>query len=126
MSERPEKMLPEQRITARARLEEVRTDMAVKQQQNTGGGHTGAREEQQESRNEGHPGEEGHTVDGHAGRAQFEDGHYKVERTGDGRNAKHQDTQRPEVCIQTGCTGNSASAATGGQFVEWRVVEPAG
>ncbi|GAC1365725.1 MAG: hypothetical protein NVSMB38_45980 [Ktedonobacteraceae bacterium] len=57
MPERPEQVLPQQWITARASLEEVRAEMAVEQQQNAGGGHAGQGKEQQETRTHLHPAE---------------------------------------------------------------------
>ncbi len=52
MAERPEQVLPQQRIAARAGLEEMRAEMTVQQQQDASGCHAGQREEQQEGGNQ--------------------------------------------------------------------------
>ena len=67
--EEPEQVLPQQRVAALARVEEVRAEVAVGQQQRHGAGDHRQREDQQDRVDEDRPDEQRQAAPAHAGRA---------------------------------------------------------
>ena len=74
MPEEPEEMLEEDGIAASGRIEKGRAEVSIGQEHRDCAGKHGDCEQQQERRYQYRPGEEGHLVQRHSGRAHIEDG----------------------------------------------------
>ena len=74
VAEDPEQVLPQQRITTVRSVEEVRMEPPVEHQQEQRHGDDGDREEQEELRDQRHPGEDRELEPGHARRPKVEHG----------------------------------------------------
>src|SRR5581483_6703631 len=122
VTKRPEQVLPEQRITTERVLVEIRSQVAVQQQQDSSSGQAGQSKQQQEGRYQLHPGKQGHTVDAHPRSTQFQDSDHEVKGTSNRRDTEHQNAQNPEVIIHARCTQGSMDAT--GRLVQGSVVEP--
>src|SRR6185437_7755874 len=101
MAKRPEQVLPEERITAKSRLIEVCSQVAVEEQQEAGDRQAWHSEYQQERHHHNHPGEEWHAVDRQAWRAHAQYRHDEVDAAGNRRDAEQVKARDPEVHIQT-------------------------
>ena len=83
MAKRPEEVLPEQGITTRCEGVEMCSQVTVQQHHHARSRKAGQSEEQQECRNQGHPGEQWHAVNGHTWGTHPQNHYHKVKRTGD-------------------------------------------
>ena len=116
-------MLPEQGIAAKGVLIEMRSQVAVQQQQDGSSGQAWESEQQQEGRHQRHPREQRHAVDAHPWCAQLENRHYKIERARNRRDAQHQHAQNPEIGIHARSTLGSVQTAV--RLTQWRIHKPA-
>ena len=116
MAEQPEEVLPEQRITPCAHVEEVRAEEPVEGEQHEGHCDHRHREQEQEVHDQGHPREHGHAHEAHPGRAHVDDGDDQVDGARERRDAEDLDAEDVEVDV-----------VARGELVraEGRVVEPA-
>ena len=85
MTEEPEQVLVEDRVTAAFGREEGRAEVAVRQQHGDGARQNRQRQKQQEGGDEHRPAEQRHLVQRHAGRAHVEDGGDEVDGAEDRR-----------------------------------------
>ena len=88
VAEEPEQVLPQQRVAAFGRVEEVRADQPVDDQQGAGEHHRRHGEDDHERRDQHRPDEERHAVERHAGRALLEDRDDDLDRDGERRRPR--------------------------------------
>ena len=99
MSEHPEQMLPQQRVSALRNRVEVRAEEPVELQEHERDGDDRECERHQELHDERHPRENRHAHERHAGRAQIDDGRDEVERGRERRDTKDLETKHPEIHV---------------------------
>jgi hypothetical protein len=97
MAEDPEQMLPEDGLAAAGDLEEIGAEVAVEHHEDERDGDGRQGEDEQEARDERHPGEHRQAHHGEARGAQIDDRDDEVERGDDGGNAEHLQAEHPEV-----------------------------
>jgi hypothetical protein len=90
--EEPEEVLPEDGGTARQRVEEVRTQISVKEQHDLPRRQGRQRVQDLHHRHQRQPYEERHPPEGHARAAHREDGGHEVDRARHAPEAAHQQT----------------------------------
>src|SRR5579859_1243126 len=117
-------MLPEQWVTAKGKLVEMRAHMPIKEEHRACRRQAGDGEEQEEGGDQGHPGEKGNAVHRETWRPQTENRHHKVQSAYDGRESQNLNPQNPEIHIRAWRT-ESWPRAAGDIFCQGRVTEPA-
>jgi hypothetical protein len=95
--EEPEEVLPEQRVAAFRRIEELCPDQAIRDQGRARDHHRRHGEEHHEGGDEKPPHEERYPVERHAGRALLHDRGDELNRYGDRRHFGEGDHLRPDV-----------------------------
>ena len=110
VAEVPEQVLPQDRITAAADVEEMRPKVAVDEQ------HGLSRRQRWDSR-EYQPGEDRQAEPAHSRRAQRDSGHQQIDASCDGSSAGYQQTECPVV---------DAALETERLLAQRRVAEPTG
>ena len=97
MSEDPEQVLPQQRVGTLRDVEEVCVEPSIEHEQNLRRRKNWDREEQQELRDECHPGEDRHSHKRHARSSHVEHRHDEVHRTGKRCDTGDDEAEVPEV-----------------------------
>jgi hypothetical protein len=115
MTEDPEEVLPQQRIGAGRRVEEVGVEESIEGEQEQRDRDDRHGEHEQELDDEHHPGEHRHAEHRHAGTAEIDDGDDEVDGTHQRCEAGDLEAQGVEVDAMTGREG---------QPTVGRVVEP--
>jgi hypothetical protein len=95
--EDPEQVLPEQHVSARQRIEEQRAEHAVEHQKDETDCDRREGYDQQERRDQRHPGKQGHAHERHALGTQVDDRHDEVQRPSDRRHAEDHQAEHPEI-----------------------------
>ena len=116
MAEEPEQVLPQQRIAARNRLEEMEAEVALEREHHVGGGQRRQRKYQGRRRGEDRPAVERQAVERHAGRAHAQDRDDEVDRAHRRRDGEEEQAEVVEVDLVPGRVG---------LLRQWHVVEPA-
>ena len=88
MTEEPEQMLEQDRVTAARRIKEGGAKIAVCQQHGDAASQHGQGQNQQEGGDQHRPCKQRHTVQGHARCTHVEDGGDKIDRAQNGRSAR--------------------------------------
>ena len=96
MPEEPEQVLPEERLPAFARREEVRADGLIEQQHDRRAREHGNRQQHEPGRDEQRPDAQREPEPVHARRPQLDDRGDVVQRAKDGGEAQHDEADAPE------------------------------
>jgi hypothetical protein len=122
MTEEPEQVLEQDRITAAAGRKECRAKIAIGQQHRDGAGENRQSEQQQKGRHQDRPHEQRHFVQRHAWCTHVEDGGDEVDRAENRRRAREVQRQDGEVdrrpgmaagrqrCVERPATSNPVGA----------------
>ena len=117
VSEEPEEVLPEHRLAAAGRIEEVAAELAIHEEHDERSGERGVRAKDQDTGDEGHPNEQRHARDRHPWAAHEQDRHGEVDRTDDRARAVHGESK--DVVVDP-------AARREGALGQRRVREPSG
>ncbi|KAF1857671.1 hypothetical protein Lal_00014188 [Lupinus albus] len=135
VTEEPEQVLVQDRITAAGRVEERRAEVAIGQQHRDGAREHRQRQQQEERGDQLGPGEERHLVQRHAGGAHVQDGGDEVDGAEDRARAGKVQGEDREVDGRAGMAGGrerrvdgparACAAGAGGAFDEERAQQRA-
>jgi hypothetical protein len=102
MAEQPEEVLPEERVRARGRAEEVAPELAVEHQEEQGHGDDRHGEEEEELGDQRHPREDRHAEQAHARRPHVDDRDDEVHGPGQRGDAQDLQAEEPVVHVVAG------------------------
>ena len=105
MTEHPEQVLPQQRLTAARHIEEMRAEIAVHPEEEEGKADGRNREDIGGRRGHRSPCENRHAIDRHARRAQAQEGDNEIDRADGRRDAEQDHAQRIEIDIRAAIIG---------------------
>ena len=106
MTEEPEQMLIQNRITATRGIKECRSEIAIRQQHGDRTSENRKRQEQQERGHKHGPCEQRHSVHGQARRAHIQDGGDEIDRTKNGGCTREMERQNTKIKRRTRMPGN--------------------
>ena len=96
VTEEPEEVLPEDRVTAAVRVEERRPERLVEEQHDAAGEQRPDREHEEDARDHDHPDDHRDVVHLHAGRARVHRGRDEVDTAQQERDELERDRSKPE------------------------------